>query len=273
MSTSAIVIGDGWIGRAVSSALGVRPIPRRTFDPRQLVEGSAVLVASGRAAVPASLGLAQSLKEELNHLRTVLDTCEQRGCTRIVVLGSSDVAGMAPTVTGASSQDPRTDYAAVKAAVEDECVLRRASGVPVSVVRLAPVHGPGKARTAHLARLARLHLVPVPNGGRRSIGFVLIDDAVGAVRWLLANPSTAVVAVGGGRTPLRSLLVALAEAQGTRVRLVPVPVPVESLAGPGYRRLPAMAQWMIRLSMERSVEMEVPTAVTPLEHAAKLLVS
>jgi nucleoside-diphosphate-sugar epimerase len=232
-----------------------------------------VVVASGGAKSISNQALAKTLRTELDHLREVLDACERAGATRIVVLGSADVAGTGGRIDGTSPQDPTTPYATVKAALEDECVRRHRDGVPVTSLRLAPVHGPGKARTASMVRWARSPIVPLPNGGYQSIGFILLDDAVRAITWALQTDATQpVMSVGGGDTSLRSLLAHLARAQGRRVVQVPVPMPAAVLRPMLRPRLPPSASWLIRLAVGSVVTMEPPVDVTPLPEAAEILV-
>lgn len=271
-NAQVVAVGAGWIGRAVAASLGTEAIPRRGFGPvLELPPGRPVVVASGRSSIPVGAGAGAALRDELIHLRLVLDAAERAGAPRIVVLGSSDVAGMAAEIDATTPQDPRTTYAEVKAALEDECVLRHQRGVPVTCVRLAPAHGPGKARSRALVRLSRLPLVPLPNGGRHSTGFVLLADAVRAIHWLIEHDAPAVQAVGAGHTPLRQLLAALAEEQGRRLHSLAVPVPATAaafLGGVGSDR----AQWALRLASPRAVRMDPPIETTSLTEAARMLV-
>lgn len=269
----SIVVGAGWLGSALGSTLRSVPVPRRRFSPADVERQSIVVVASGRALLPEGVALATALSAELGHLRTVLDACERVGVRRVVVLGSSDVVGTAAEVRGSTVQAPLTVYAKVKAALEDECVLRAEAGMPITCVRLAPVHGPGKAKTALLLRLARRPVVPLPGGGRQSVGFVLLDDVLAAVEWLGRHSAPPVVAVGDGRTPLRDLLKELAVAQGTDPRFVPLPVPSAALRRVAPLPMPEPLHWLVRLSLPRSVAMEVPVPVTPLPRAAAMLVA
>lgn len=271
MTAGAVVIGAGWIGRAVAVALNAEAIPRRGFQGDELPRGAPVVVASGRSSIPTANGSTAALREELAHLRLVLDAAARAEAPRVVVVGSSDVAGMAPEIDGRTPQDPRTTYAEVKSALEDECVLRHSAGLPVTCVRLAPVHGAGKARTEALIKLSRLPLLPLPNGGRHSTGFILLADAVHAITWLAENPAPAIQAVGAGHTPLRALLSALATAQQHYLRVVSVPVPgmvTRMLGGCSADRL----QWALRLASPRAVKMDPPLETTPLTEAARMLV-
>jgi nucleoside-diphosphate-sugar epimerase len=270
---SSIVVGAGWLGTAAAPRLHASSVARRDFHPDRILPGSAVVVASGRAVVAQGDRLGAALATELAHLRTVLDACESMGAKRVVVLGSSDVAGVAAEIRGTTPQDPLTNYAQVKAALEDECVLRAQAGMPVTCVRLAPVHGPGKAKTVSLIRLSRRPVVPLPGGGHHSVGFVLLDDALRAIEWLAEHPAPAVVAVGGGWTPLRDLLRHLGRAQGARAKFVPMPAPRAALRRLAPSPLPEPLNWLVRLSLPRAVEMEVPVPVTPLADAAAMLVT
>ncbi|MFN2504761.1 MAG: hypothetical protein ABR540_11170, partial [Acidimicrobiales bacterium] len=159
----------------------------------------------------------------------------------------------------------------VKAALEDECRLRAADGMAVTSARLAAVHGPGKPRTAALVRLARRPVIPLPGGGRHSIGFVLLADAIRALLRLGGEAGAPVVSIGGGPTPLRDLLAHLARAQGKQPRWLPVPVTGLQRLAP--LELPDSLHWLLRLSLPREVAMEVPVPVTPLPQAAAMLVA
>lgn len=270
--TAVVVVGAGWIGRAVATSAGVTAVARRAFTGEDWPRGSSVVVASGRSVIAGSEGLAVPLHDELAHLRLVLDVAERNKARRIVVIGSCDVAGMAPVIDGTTPQDPRTTYAEVKAALEDECVLRHDRGAAVTYLRMAPVHGPGKQRTSALVALSRLPVVPLPNGGNHSTGFLLLADAVRAVCYLLSHSAPAVQSAGSGNTPLRQLLQCLAEEQGRVFRGMAVPVPGRTVARLWGAGGPDRLQWAIRLACARSVLMEPRVTPTPLRKASQMLV-
>src|SRR5947209_6572088 len=168
-----VVIGRGWLGSATAEALATTPLARRTFDSSTpLPVGAAVLIASGRSQIRAAEAARDAVACELQHLSAVLDACEAARSRRVVVIGSADVAGLATRVNGRTVCDPQTVYAIAKAAVEKECLRRQELGLDITVVRLAPVHGPGKAQTDRLLQVAALPAIPVPNRGRHSIGFI-----------------------------------------------------------------------------------------------------
>jgi len=266
------IVGAGWLGRALARHFDVTAIPRRAFHADRVAPGSSVYVASGRSAISSDEDFSAALRAELAHLRSVLVACERAGARRVVVLGSSDVAGLDERVVGTSPLHPLTPYARVKAALEDECGLQHERGAPLTVVRLAPVHGPGKRRTATLLRLARQPVVPLPGNGRHSIGFVLLDDAVRALAELADRPSPCVVSVGAGHTPLRDLLDCLARAQAHHPRWAPIPLPRWALRRAATMTLPDHLHWIVRISLPRQVAMEVPVEVTPLPAAGRILV-
>lgn len=102
------VVGNGWLGRSLGETFGCRPFPRRSFGAGDLDGMACVAVASGRSGTPARADRQRYLDEELGHLGAVLDACEHRAVARVVVLGSCDVAGMAPEITGTTPPDPRS---------------------------------------------------------------------------------------------------------------------------------------------------------------------
>jgi nucleoside-diphosphate-sugar epimerase len=265
------VVGAGWIGRALADAIGVEPVPRRSFAGSKLPTGAAVLVASGRPVVERGHSADDAAGPELDHVRAVLDACVDRGARRVVVLGSSDVAGPAPVVTGTTPADPRSTYAEVKARIEG-AVLAARPALDVTVARLAPVHGHGKERSRLLVRAARARVLPLPGGGHHSIGFIHLDDAVAALLVAAAEPTAPVVAIGAGPTIIGTLLRALAAAQGRSLRVVPVPVP-SSLARAARPPLPDGLLWLLRLSIARAVLMEVDHRCMGIDEAARRLVA
>lgn len=272
-SSTAICIGAGWIGTALASSLNATLVSRRQFHPSAILSGCTVYVASGRSAIPQRDRTSEALRSELRHLRDVLDACEDANARRVIVLGSSDVAGLTEVVRGTSAQSPVTGYGEVKAAIEDECVRRASQGLPITHVRLAPVHGPGKQRTATMVQLARRRFIPVPGSARHSIGFVFLVDALRAIEYLGRQPAPAVVAVGGGYTPLGELLQSLARVQGVNARLLSVPVPRPVLRSLASARVPDGLHWLLRYSLPKTVEMEVPVDITPLTKVAATLVA
>ncbi|MGA0313086.1 MAG: NAD-dependent epimerase/dehydratase family protein, partial [Ilumatobacteraceae bacterium] len=154
MSGDATIIGAGWIGRHLATSLGVTAIPQREAIDVVPPSGGSLIIAGGRSSVAAGDDLSAVVEEECSTLSAILDRAHQVGC-RVVVLGSSDVCGSAEVITGSTPVDPLTPYARLKAARERVVVEAIEGGLNGVVARVAPVHGPGKAQTARLVRLAR----------------------------------------------------------------------------------------------------------------------
>lgn len=268
---SYLVVGEGWFGSRLAGCLGWPSVSRRSFKREAVPRNASVVVASGRSTIRREEGAA-AIRTELDHLRRVLDACMEANARRIVILGSSDVAGLAAEVRAVTPQDPRTLYAEAKTVGEDESCRRAAAGEPLTYVRMAPIHGPGKRRTETLVSVSGWPVVPLPQGGNQSTGFVFIDDALKAVAWLAVNAAPPVVSVGAGHLPLRGLMSALARARGNRIRVAPIPGVPPLLRHASRRVSSDWAQWLIRLALPRAVQMEVPSPITPVQEAARILV-
>ena len=268
MTGDITVVGAGWIGRNFASAIGVDVIPQREASDVVLRAGGVLILAGGRSSVGASDDLSMLLEEECSALRSMLEHAGQVGC-RVVVLGSSDVCGSAEVITGVTPVSPLTPYAHLKAARERVVVDAVEAGVDAVVARIAPVHGPGKAQTARLVRLARRRLIAVPGGITHSVGFVTLDDLTRAIIALTTSDQHGVVSIGAGVTPIGDLLRALGRAQGVSQRLISVPVPFAARLA--QSRSTAIA-WLGRFALPRRVEMEVAIEPMSIEAAAEYLV-
>jgi nucleoside-diphosphate-sugar epimerase len=249
-----VVVGSGWLGSAVAAAVaGSTHMAQRSFDAARVPRGAAVVVASGWSSLAAD-DPEDKVRSELDDVARLLDTARGRDA-RIVVIGSSDVCGLAEVVSGSTAPSPVSRYGELKTRREALVVEAARDGVDAVAVRLAPAHGPGKAQTARMVSLATKPIVPLPRGGRYSVGFVTLADAVEAFVSLTTERSAEVVSVGGGVTELASLLRAIASNAGRTARIVPLPMPVpvaRRLAGSKHARL----AWAGRFASPRCVEME-----------------
>ncbi len=269
MSGDATIIGAGWIGRHLATSLGVTAIPQREAIDVVPPSGGSLIIAGGRSSVAAGDDLSAVVEEECSALSAILYRAHQVGC-RVVVLGSSDVCGSAEVITGSTPVDPLTPYARLKAARERVVIDAIEGGLNGVVARVAPVHGPGKAQTARLVRLARRKVIAVPGGVRHSVGFVTLADLTSAILALTASDQRGVVSIGAGVTPVGDLLRALGRAQGITSRLISVPVPfAERLAA---SRSGGVA-WLGRFALPRRVEMEVALEPMSVGSAAEYLTS
>jgi nucleoside-diphosphate-sugar epimerase len=269
MSGDTMIIGAGWIGRHLATSLGVTAIPQREAIEVVPPSGGSLIIAGGRSSVAVGDNLSAIVEEECSALSAILDRAHQEGC-RVVVLGSSDVCGSAEVITGSTPVDPLTPYARLKAARELVVVDAIEGGLNAVVARVAPVHGPGKAQTARLVRLARRRVIAVPGGVGHSVGFITLADLTSAVIALASSNQRGVVSIGAGVTPIGDLLRALGWAQGITPRLISVPVPfAERLAA---SRSGGVA-WLGRFALPRRVEMEVALEPMSVESAAEYLTS
>ncbi len=266
------VVGAGWLGTALASALGTRAVARRDFMTKSIVPDSTVLIGSGRSALVREESLSESLASESLHLLDVLAACERARSTRVVVLGSSEVAGSAPLLTGQWRHALNTLYGPIKTPLEDESVSVRPGGLSVTSVCIVLVHGHGRARAAAILRLARQPLIPMPGGGRHFIGSIFLDDAVGALRRFGSRQTPTVVSVGSGNTPMRSVMECLAHARNRRPHCLNVPLPAALARRMAALPLPDSIGWLLRLASPRAVEMEADVSLTPLPDIAKRLV-
>ena len=254
MNEPTVVVGDGWLGRAIDRAVpGSIHMSQRRFEPSSVPAGAAIIVASGWSSLPRA-ERDERVASELSDVARLLDVARERD-SRIVVVGSSDVCGLAELVDGSTPVNPVTAYGELKARREELVVEAARDGVDAVAVRLAPTHGPGKAQTVRMVSIASQPIIPLARGGRYSVGFVTLADAVSAFLSLGTERSADVVSVGAGPTELRSLLAAIAAHRDRQPRYVPVPLPT-SVARRMATSLNDRLAWIGRFSMPRSVAME-----------------
>ncbi len=189
------------------------------------------------------------------------------------MIGSSDVCGLAPLISGATDAYPVTAYGRLKASVESFCLQQEI--LPTTVVRMAPVHGTGKAQTQRLLDIARSRFVIAPS---REIptGFVTLADAVRATRTLAldgAHDRNRVTSVGAGAVSLDELLTELhGRLTTTRQLRIPLRIPTSAArwaAGSSSSKL----SWLGRLFLPRTVLMEAGFAPMSAPEAAEYLVT
>ena len=231
--------------------------------------GGVLIIAGGRSSVGASDDLSMLIEEECSALRSILEHAGQVGC-RVVVLGSSDVCGSAEVITGVTPVSPLTPYGRLKVAREGAVAEALDEGLDAVVARVAPVHGPGKAQTARLVRLARRGVIAVPGGVGHSVGFITLADLTSAILALTSSAQRGVVSIGAGVTPIGDLLSALGRAQGVTQRLISVPLPFATHLA--QSRSIAIA-WLGRFVLPRRVEMEVAVEPMSVKLATEYLTS
>ena len=161
--------------------------------------------------------------------RNVLEAARSSGVERVVFVSSSSVF----PVYGAHDEDgPRTGpgpYAASKVEAEDLCAEARRLGLPVAVLRVVPVVGPGRLGIFGLlfewVREGRR--IPMIGDGTNRHQLIDIDDACSAIERLLDAPVDAIARpfnAGAARTgTVREDLSALCDDARTGARPVATP--------------------------------------------------
>ncbi|SCK13795.1 NAD-dependent epimerase/dehydratase family protein [Vogesella sp. LIG4] len=177
---------SGFIGRHLSAALlaaghRVQPLSRRHgTDVNQLQSAQHWLphLASADVVINVVGIIAEQPGQRFATLHTqapcaLFDACVQAGISRVIqisALGCDDSAF--------------TPYHLSKLAAD-----RHLRSLPLDWLVLRPslVYGPGSASSAAFMQLARLPLLPLPNGGRQLVQPVHISDVVAAVQQALAQ--------------------------------------------------------------------------------------
>ncbi len=264
-----VVVGSGWLGSALAGRrTDAIHVAQRDFRSRLVPAEAAIIVASGASRLPNEAP-ASAVSSELADVTRVLETARKRDA-RVVVVGSSDVCGNAAVVDRLTPVDPVSAYGELKARREALVVSAAKSGLDATAIRLGPTHGPGKRQTARMLSLAKQRFVPLPRGGRYSVGFVTLPDAVEAILKATDADCGAIGAVGAGPTELRQLLVLLG-GSASRGRVYPAaPIAVEMAQRLSRSSLGAAA-WLGRFSLPRSVEMDIPVAPKTIHAACEYL--
>lgn len=156
----------------------------------------------------------------------VLEAVQEHGVARFVLVSSLAAAG--PTTPGHSIDETRhpapiTDYGRSKLAAE---VLVRAMPFPWTIVRPPVVYGEWDRATLKIFQLARGWVAPVLGDGSQELSVIHADDLARAL--IAAGTSGAAqgrvyFASHPRATTSRGLVLACAQALGTKPRIVPIP--------------------------------------------------
>jgi UDP-glucose 4-epimerase len=173
--------------------------------------------------------VSEAVYDQVNH-RAVADlaaACARAGVRRLVLVSSVRAQcgpAAATVVRETDAPHPTEPYGRAKLAAEEAV---RSSGLDWTILRPVVIYGPGvKGNFASVQRLARLPL-PLPFGsfsGRRSL--LGLDNLIGAIRFVLAEPRTAreTYLVADPRPlTLGEMIAALREGTGHSARLFSVP--------------------------------------------------
>ena len=182
---------------------------------------------AGAGVNPQSRALTALVEGNVQATAALLDVASAWGCERLVVAGSSaefGVVGPDP-VPGDAPVRPTSAYGTTKAAGSLLALgLGAATGVPVVVVRLFNVFGPGEGPwrllphvAARLVRSEPCELTP----GMQVRDFLYVDDAVGALRAAARAPEGSChnACTGRGRT-VRAVVEQAADLLGASLHLL-----------------------------------------------------
>ncbi len=267
-----VVVGAGWLGRAIGARLGCEVLSQRALRPEQIEGVAAVIIASGRNRVRRGEDPNAVISEESAALESTLEWCRGAGA-HVVLLGSADVCGTREIIGGDTLAAPVSAYGRLKLRREQVALAARDRGTDVVVLRLAAVHGVGKPQTTRLVRLGRFRAIALPGRLDRSISVLTLGTLTNALRAVISVPQLApVVAVGSGYVRADVFFHALARCQGRELRIIGVPLP-RFLTRAGVRSEFPLFAWISRFASSRAVEMEAGIAVPSVDDLAAELVN
>lgn len=165
-------------------------------------------------------------------LLNVLEACRKQAVRRLICVSSFTVFGPSagrphredsiPTRTHFFHGYDRTKYEAWRTAREWK------DRIPLNIVFPTVIYGPGALTEGNitarlLQRWARMHVAPLPDGGRPIWNYVYVEDvAQGLIQTLGADPGEDFI-LGGENVSLRRLCERFAEVAG--VRILPAALP------------------------------------------------
>jgi nucleoside-diphosphate-sugar epimerase len=230
-----LVLDDLSTGRAER----VRGVPLLIGDVRdeglvtRAVQGAdAVLHLAARSSVPGSFADpvgCHAVNDE--GTAVVLEAAWQAGVHRVVLASSSAVYGELSPAREDRPLDPRSPYAASKAAMEAQGQVYRHRGMAVTSLRYFNVYGPGQPSgplgaviPRFIKALQRGCPLPMEGSGRQGRDFVHVHDVARANLGALNAPS-GIFNIGTG---VLTTVVALAEQISS---LAGVPIRIQRLPG------------------------------------------
>lgn len=181
-------------------------------------------------------------RSNVDGTRNVLDGAARSGAGRAVFLSTTTLYALdGPAWRDERSRiDPTSPYGRSKREAESLCTHARRNGLPVAVLRLPPVVGPGRSGLFHhlFEWVREGRRIPLVGDGRNRVQLLHVDDCAAAVDTLLTAPPAAASDVFNvGATEVDTVyeeVRALCIAAGTRAR------PVRTLAWPVERALFAL---------------------------------
>ena len=290
--------GTGFIGRHILPALARDGHSLRILhrDPRQGEALAAhgepflgdlgdverlVFAAEGMEAVVHAAGVIRG-NAERDFQRGNAGTASRLACAcraagtirRIVHLSSLSAFGPAPGNAVPDESDspaPISPYGRSKLAAE-RALDEGCGGIPVLHLRLTAVYGPGDRETLALFRMAARGAFFIPGGAERRIQMLFVADAVEAARAALATGPAGPYFIAHPRVLTYSdLSLALGQAIGRRVAVLPVPALVVSLLGVASQGLGALARRPTMFNAGKAREMLAAAWLCSPEKARTML--
>jgi nucleoside-diphosphate-sugar epimerase len=199
---------------------------QQSFDWRQLLNGVDTVIHL--AGIERKLRARPALYDLINHQATarLAAAAAEAGIRHFIFASSLSAQNGSAADHALTERDPATPADAQgRSKLAAETALR-ASGVPFTIMRLAPVYGPGM--TGGLAFLLRAAVSPLPLPirdftNRRS--YLGIDNFLSALKFLTALPTASnevyLVADPGIPPNMADLIRAIRQAEGRRALLLP----------------------------------------------------
>lgn len=203
-------------------------------------EASLDAAAQGVEIVVHVAGLVSALTEARYHevnargTEALVRAAKAAGVRRFVYVSS--LAALGPSldgVTAPTNPHPISGYGRSKLAGEYP-VLAERDAMSVAIVRPPALYGERDRGLLPFYRIAKFGFVPVYGDGKRKVSFLHAHDAADATiaAALARGPSGAVYTINDGAMHTwRSLVEAWSRATGRRLRVLPIPPPLFTIAG------------------------------------------
>lgn len=202
------------------------PDLRQPFDWRPLLDGIEIVIHL--AGMERKLRASSALYDHVNHLATarLAAAAAQAGIRHFIFascLSAQNGCAADHALTELDPAAPTDPQGRSKLAAE---AALRASGAPFTILRLAPVYGPGMTGGLAFLLRAALSRVPLPVRdltNRRS--YLGIDNFISALRFLISSPAASnevyLLADPGIPPSLADLVRTIRQAKGRRAFLLP----------------------------------------------------